>query len=158
MKHLHASDLIELCIKLARYKKENKDYLDYLLFSASDRDRYLNDIKSDMELQFGSIDPAQNLYYIKKSLRKIQRSLNRFSKYFNDKAFTVELHLHYCKCLKNSNIPFRKSQQLVQLYERELIRILSLVSSLHEDLRADYAGLLEELQIKDDNDQAWLEK
>ena len=36
LKHLPPAQLLELCLRLARFKKENKELLTYLLFEAHD--------------------------------------------------------------------------------------------------------------------------
>ena len=44
--------LTELCIRLARFKKENKELLTYLLFEAHDTTAYINGVKAEMDSQF----------------------------------------------------------------------------------------------------------
>ena len=107
---LSAKELSELCVYIAKYKKDNKEYLDYLLFSAHDKEAFIKEVKEEIDLYFSSIDDRANLYYIKKSLRKILRLVNKYCKYVGDKALNAELHIYFCKKLKNSSIPFSKSQ------------------------------------------------
>ena len=145
LSYLPEKELIALCIALAKYKKDNKEYLDYLLYSAANKDEFIREVKSEMDLQFGSLDPSLNLYYTKKSLRKILRMVNKFCKYLGDKSHSVELHMYYCLKLKNSGIPYRKSQQLVNLFDRELLKIKALIETLHEDLQGDYSSEWEAL-------------
>ncbi len=38
------NDLRELCLRLARFKKENKELLTYLLFEASDEQEYIEGV------------------------------------------------------------------------------------------------------------------
>ena len=40
LQNLSAKETAELCLRLARYKKENKELLAYLLFNAHDVDSY----------------------------------------------------------------------------------------------------------------------
>jgi hypothetical protein len=103
-----------------------------------------------IDAHFRELPADTNLYYVKKSLRKLLRIVAKFSKYLNDKALSAELTIYFCERLKNSGIPFLKSQLLVNLYEQQLKKINALVNSLHEDLRADYFRDIGKIQIRSD--------
>ena len=62
--------LLELCLRLAKYKKDNKELLSYLLFEAHDESAYIQSIKDEVDDQFAGINHS-NAYFAKKSLRKI---------------------------------------------------------------------------------------
>ena len=47
--NLPHEELKELCLRLARFKKENKELLHYLLFEAHDTDAYIQLAKQEME-------------------------------------------------------------------------------------------------------------
>ncbi len=78
----------ELCLRLAKYKKENKELLSYLLFEAHDENKYVEGVKLEMEELFKAL-PEANTYYIKKSLRKILRVVNRHIKYSGIKSTEI---------------------------------------------------------------------
>ena len=40
---------MELCLRLARFKKENKELLTYLLFEAQDESGYINSVKGRID-------------------------------------------------------------------------------------------------------------
>ena len=42
---LSAKELLELCLQLAKYKKDNKELLSYLLFEADDLPSYIAGVK-----------------------------------------------------------------------------------------------------------------
>ena len=42
----------DLCMRLAKYKKENKELLTYLLFEAHDEAAFNNDVKTEMDELF----------------------------------------------------------------------------------------------------------
>ena len=44
LKELEQKQVMELCIRLAKYKKENKEFLSYLLFEAHDEKAYIKNI------------------------------------------------------------------------------------------------------------------
>lgn len=142
---LEPAKLAELCIALAKYKKDNKEYLDYLLFESHDKIGFVTQVKQEVDLQFAELNSGTNLYYAKKSLRKILRIINKYIKYIGDKAASVELHIYFCAKLKASKIPIEKSARLVNLKAGELKKIKVLIDSLHEDLQYDYLKDLEEI-------------
>lgn len=147
LQSLGAPELVELSLALAKYKKDNKEFLSYLLFRSHDKNVFVNEVKEEIDGYFSEINQQNNLYFAKKSLRKIVRVINKYSKYINDKALSAELYIYFCKKLKTSGIAFRKSQQLVNLYEQIVKKINTLIGTLHEDLQSDYREDLESIAI-----------
>lgn len=141
--------LIELCLKLAKYKRDNKDFLGYLLFKAHDKTFFLSEIKTQVQTQFSEINKENNLYYIKKSLRKILRQIVKYCRYLDDKALAADLHIYFCLQLKNSGIPFEKNKLIHNMYEQEIKKIKTFIASLHPDLQNDYHLELEKLLLND---------
>ena len=77
--------LVELCLSLAKYKKDNKEFLDYLLFQAHDKANFILEIKNEIDQHFEELKQQISLYYVKKSLRKLLRLITKYCKYINDK-------------------------------------------------------------------------
>src|SRR5687768_9496103 len=109
LKHQSAAQLLELCSRLARFKKENKELLTYLLFEAHDEQAYIQSVKTYMDTEFDAIPEENSLYLIKKSLRKILRNVNKYIRYTGSKTVEIQLLLYYCGKLKDSGIPIQKS-------------------------------------------------
>lgn len=142
---LSSPELVELCISLAKYKKDNKEFLGYLLFESHDNTAFVKEIKLEVDAHFLELKSQSNLYYIKKSLRKLLRVLTKYCKYIGDKAITAEIHIYFCLKVKESGIPIHKSQLLVNMYEQQLKKINTLISGLHEDLQSDFTNDLEKI-------------
>jgi membrane-anchored protein YejM (alkaline phosphatase superfamily) len=139
------AELLELCIALAKYKKDNKEYLTYLLFESTNKQAFINEVKAEIEEHINALKSQPNLYYVKKGLRKLLRTLGKYSKYVNDKALSAEVLIYFCSQLKQSGIPYPKSPLLVNMYGQQLKKINTLVSTLHEDLQQDYLNDLEKI-------------
>lgn len=137
--------LIDLCLRLARFKKENKELLTYLLFEANDLEGYINEVKALIVEEFSELDASVNLYFTKKSLRKIVRIANKHIRYTASKQAEVAILLHFCTQLNESGIPFRKSTTLVNLYQQQVKKIKAALETMHEDLQYDYLRELEAL-------------
>ncbi|MFI5130902.1 MAG: hypothetical protein ACHQFX_12950 [Chitinophagales bacterium] len=141
---LKTAQLVELCLRLARFKKENKELLTYLLFEAHNEPGYVNGIKKEIDDHFSEIN-VSHLYFAKKSLRKIVRIINKFCRYSGSKSTEVELRIYFCKQLKESGIPIRRNAIIHNLYHSQIKKIRTVLSNLHEDLQYDYQRGLDEL-------------
>lgn len=145
--------LLELCLQLSKFKKENKELLTYLLFDAEDEPSYIRNVKKEIEQQFKEIN-KNNYYLIKKSVRKILRSTKKYIRYSKKKETEVELLIYFCSELKRMRPPIEKNITLLNLYNRQINLIKKTVSSLHEDLQFDYGIELKRkynIDIIDDN-------
>ena len=136
--------LVELCLRLARFKKENKELLTYLLFEAHNEQEYIAGIKREIDGDFSTINQS-HLYFAKKSLRKIVRIINKYCRYSGIKETEIELRLHFCSTLKKSGIPIEQNPVINNLYLGQLKKIYTVLSTLHEDLQYDYLKELKTL-------------
>ena len=134
---LTPKQVLDICMRLAKHKKENKELITYLLFEANDEESFIKTIKEDTESQFREMN-SSNLYLAKKSIRKILRTINKFIRYSGLKQTEAELRIHYCHTLIKSGIPFRKSPVLCNLYNNQLKKIELAVATMHEDLQYDF--------------------
>ena len=137
LRTLKPAQLTELCLRLARFKKENKELLTYLLFEAHNEEGYIAGIKKEIDDLFSEIN-LSHLYYAKKSLRKIVRIINKYTRYSGIKQTEIELRLYFCVTLKHSQIPVHRNTVISNLYNSQLKKIDSLLKGLHEDLQYDY--------------------
>lgn len=145
LQELPPEQLLELCLALAKYKKDNKEYLGYLMFDAHDKLSFAAEVRTIMDEQMAELQKQPNLYYVKKGLRKLLRIVNKYCKYAGDKAFAAEMHIYFLTKLKDSGIKYHKDKRLVNLYAGEIKKINALVNSLHEDVRQDYREGLERI-------------
>ena len=104
---LTAQETAELCLRLARYKKANKELLAYLLFNAHDIESYTNEIKETINEGFKDVNKS-NLYLAKKTLRKILRQINKHIRFTLNRQTEAELRIYFCATLKVS--PYIKTK------------------------------------------------
>jgi hypothetical protein len=138
------SQVLELCLHLAKYKKENKELLSYLLFDASDEQGFIKSVKDEIDEQLLNLNRS-SLFLAKKTLRKILRTTNKYIRYSGLKRTEVDLLIYYCKKLKNSGIAIQKSIVLNNMYMRQIQKINKALKTLHEDLQFDYQEELKSL-------------
>ena len=145
LQHLPKEDLLELCLRLGKFKKENKALLTYLLFESHDEDGYVTSVKSTLDELFEGIN-TDSYFYMKKTIRKILRQIRIYSRYSTNKSTEVELLLYFCERLNHLRPSIHRNRTLSNLYERQIISIKKKISLLHEDLQYDYNLQLQELQ------------
>lgn len=144
LQHCSSKELIELCLRLSKFKKENKELLTYLLFEAHDEHGYIETVKQELDAQFETIN-TNSYHYIKKSIRKILRNLKKYARYSLKKETEVELLLYFCTKLNDFEPSIFDNVSLTNIYNRQIVAIKKNVSSLHEDLQYDYNLELETL-------------
>jgi hypothetical protein len=145
LKSIPPAQLTELCLRLARFKKENKELLTFLLFEANDMDGYIQAIKHEIDESFEEVN-WKNVYFAKKTIRKILRTTNKFSKYTSSKHAEAELLIYFCKTLIGTGKSFKNSTALWNLYQSQVKKIKAVVYTLHEDLQFDFKADIEALE------------
>ncbi|MDN3492318.1 hypothetical protein [Winogradskyella bathintestinalis] len=145
LKHLPQEELLELCLRLGKFKKENKALLTYLLFESHDEDGYITSVKSTLDDLFEGIN-SDSYFYMKKTIRKILRQIRIYSRYSLKKTTEVELLLYFCERLNELKPSIHRNTTLSNLYERQMASIKKKISVLHEDLQYDYNLQLKQLE------------
>ncbi len=145
LKSLSPSELAEFCLRLAKFKKDNKELLTYLLFEAGDVTTYIENVKKEIDGEFGEL-PKPNLYLTKKSLRKVLRNTAKQIRYTGSPQAEVELLTYFCRKIRSSGIPIKDSPVLTSLYRQQLKKINAVIATLHEDLQYDYLKGLKGLE------------
>ncbi|MBL0329836.1 MAG: hypothetical protein IPP64_10550 [Bacteroidetes bacterium] len=143
---LEKKELLDLCIRLAKHKKENKELLSYLLFDVNDEKEYLEKVKKEIDELFHDVN-RKTAYTTKKGLQKVVRNLNKLIKNSSKKESELDLRIYFCKKVKAARINLDSSKIISNLYYREIEKIKVAFSKLHEDLQYDYKEDLEKLAI-----------
>ncbi|HEY0041063.1 MAG TPA: hypothetical protein VGB71_10390 [Flavisolibacter sp.] len=137
LKERDAKELVEICLRLARYKKENKELLTFLLFEADDLPAYVKSVNAEVDEVFATVNTA-SVYFAKKGIRKALRTANRYIRYAGNKTIEVEVLLHFCTNFKGLKLSWQKSTQLSNIFRAQLKKIEAALSTMHEDLQYDY--------------------
>ena len=142
--HYSREELLDYCLRMAKFKKENKELLTYLLFEASNEAHYIEGLKELIDERFSEINTS-NYYYIKKSIRKILREIKKHLRYSKNKETAVELLIYFCQKLALMQPSMNRSIALQNIYQRQLILIRKTIKTLDEDLQYDYGVELDNL-------------
>lgn len=138
LKLLNSEALVEVCIRLAKYKKDNKELLSYLLYSADNALNYAEEVKATLLISFQNLHKTP--YTSTKELRKIIRLLAKHAKYTGSKEVELELLLWFCAQFLEYADPQSHHKPLLILFNRQMEKIKRIIPKLHEDLQFDYGN------------------
>jgi hypothetical protein len=150
IQHLRTEQVAELCLRLARYKKENKELLAYLLFEAANETVFLEKVKAEAGFMFSQL-PVHS-YNAAKSMRKILRLLSKYTKFIGSKEAEIDLLMNFCTNYINYTDRKVSYKPLRLILVRQVIKVKALIGKLHEDLQFDHSqefnAMLEEGEKK----------
>lgn len=148
LKHLSQDEMVELVLRLSKFKKENKELLTYLLFEESSETNYIASVKQEVDDTFDAINTSR-YFFIKKSVRKILRLVKKYIRYSNNKETEVELMLYFCYKLKDMTPSMKRDKALHNIYFRQVESVKKTISKLHEDLQYDFERELKKIEDLD---------
>ncbi len=142
---LPQSKVTELCLRLARFKKENKELLTYLLFEADDTPLYIKHVNEEIDELFEEINKS-NVYFVKKTLRKIARMAAKYVRYSGSETVEAEVLIHLCNRIKELGKTINSNTIISNIYKAQLKKINKAIASMHEDLQYDYVKAVKKLE------------
>ena len=145
LRDLSHTELLAVCLRLAKYKKDNKELINYLIFESSDESSYVSAVKQDIIEGFELIH-STSIYFAKKGIRKVLRVAAKQIKYSGNKQSEAEVLICFCEQMMQMNLRFGESRVMMNLFENQLKKIKKALSTLHEDLQYDYNSTIEKIQ------------
>lgn len=141
---LEQGEMLEACLRLARFKRDNKELLTYLLFAAEDEKAYMASLCAEIDEQFETMNKS-TLYYAKKSIRKTIRWMEKFIRYSGNVETELEVRIHFCKALHQSRIPIKKSKVTWNMLQSQLKKIEKALAKFHTDIQYEYRGEIDKI-------------
>jgi len=138
LQHLSGLQIAELCLRLARHKKENKELLAYLLFEADNDAAFIEKVKAETGFMFSQL-PVRG-YEAAKYLRKILRLIGKYIKFMTSKEAEIELLINFCTNYIQYADRRTAYKPLRLILIRQVEKIRTAVSKLHEDLQYDFVN------------------
>lgn len=156
LQHLNSAELVELVLRLSRYKKENKELMAYLLFIAGDEPAFIEQSKYEVNMMFYML-PSQS-YNAAKTLRKILRFITKMARFSGSKNVEISLLIGFC----NNYLEYidRKVsyKPLRTILTRQVEKVAKLIGKMHEDVQADYVDEYNNLLEAADAKLPWFNK
>ncbi len=145
LEQLDHNELLQASLRLAKFKKENKELLTYILFESANEEVFVQAVKDTLDELFEDVNKT-NLYFAKKTLRKIVRTASRYIRYSDDQTTEPEILLFVAQKMLNLVFNLKKSTALENIYLSLLKKIDKSVSTLHEDLQYDFQKKIKALK------------
>lgn len=136
LQHLSSLQVADLCLRLGRYKKENKELLAYLLFEANNEEAFIEKVKAEVGFMFSQL-PSQS-YAAAKYIRKILRLIGKYNKFIGSKQAEIDLFLNFCYNYIQYTERRTSYKPLRLILTRQVQKIQVLIAKLDEDLQLDY--------------------
>ncbi|MFP4288330.1 MAG: hypothetical protein ACLFQS_03655 [Bacteroidales bacterium] len=143
LKSLDAKAISELCLELARYSKENKELLTFLIFEKEDEPLYIKESIAEMDAQFVNINTKAG-FFAKKQVRSLLKLAQRRIKISRSKKVEVELIIHFCSLLQKLPDNVYYYPVIFNIFKRQFEKVKKTIDTLHEDLQYDYNLMLED--------------
>lgn len=140
-------ELIEICLKLAKFKKENKELLNYLIFESKNEGEYVGRAKADVSGVMADTI-SSSFYHAKKTIRKALKITRQYIKFSDNKITEIDLMVHFCRELIECEHDVQSHPFLYGLLERQTNQIAKKLEKLHEDIQLDYQSDMEEFRLK----------
>lgn len=138
LESLPQPELVRLCLRIAKHKTENKELLDYLLWSANDPLLYAQEFKLEILLPFEM--PFVNAYNFTKSIRKSLRLISKYLRFTGSRQGECELLLALVESYHTYYRREFRTAALSKIMFRCLKKAATNISKLHEDIQADYTS------------------
>ena len=156
IQHLPPEQLSELLLRLARYKKENKELIAYLLFEAHDEAAFIEKVKAEAGFMFSQLPSLS--YNAAKGMRKILRLLTKYIKFIGTKEAEIELLLNFCVNYLEYADKRTSYKPIRLILTRQVEKVKNLISKLHEDLQFDYLESYSTLLADAEKKLNWFKK
>ncbi len=143
LKNCTQEELLELTLRLLRFKKDNKELISYLLYESENDFVFIETCKEEMEMAFQQINKS-NFFFIRKGIRKTLSLTKKNIRYAQKKNIEIELLLHFCRLLIEFRPSVKNNKVLMNTLETQGRMIKKAISTMNDDLKHDYGVLMEE--------------
>ena len=138
---LDHDELLHACVRLAKFKVDNKELLTYLLMKSDDEQAYIDEVCAEID----ALLPASTSIH-KKTMRKIIRWFEKCIRYSGNKETELQIRIHFCAQFVKRRIRFGRCKVSANMYIRQMKKIESALDKVHPDLQFDFRYQMENLE------------
>lgn len=146
IKNISQTELAEICLKLARLKKDNKEYIHFLLYESADPLAYAEDVKESLHDSLTNLNRHPGLKV--KELRKHLRFLSRHIRYTSSTEVEITLIIWFAEMMITYAGVRQSNKALYSLFIRQIEKVRKSFPKLHEDLQFDYTHPYNDLLLR----------
>lgn len=125
-------ELLDVCLRLTKFKIDNKELLTYLLLKSHDEPAYAEGLCDEIDRQFRDQPPH------KRMLRKIVRWMDRCLRFSGNKETELQVRIHFCRCVADIAPKMKRCRVTANLYATQLSKIEKTLDKVHPDLQFDF--------------------
>ncbi len=137
---LNRDELLDVCVRLAKFKVESKELLTYVLMKSDDEIGYANELCDAIDDHLKTPGKIH-----KKTLRKIIRWMDKSLRFSGDKETELQVRIHFCRRIKAKRITFGRCRVSANMYATQLKKIDKAIDKVHPDLQFDFQRQMAEI-------------
>lgn len=141
---LDKAQLMALCTRMAKLKKENKEFLSYLISDADDPQFYAEKLKAELDVVWK--EPFYSVWALNKSLRKSLRLISKYRRFTSHLRGELELMLHFQQGFFDHWKHGFNNRRFESMSDQNLRKIHKLFGQIDEEFRADYQAQIDDLE------------
>lgn len=141
---LEPQELTLICLRLAKYKKETKELLSYLVFECKDESQYVANVQAFCLEMFQDFN-VRNSYVLMKGLRKTAKQVVKYMKFTENEVSKVEILIYFIELAQ----PIVKKNDLLNFqnfYISQYKKLDVLYNKLQEDYQYDFKSQMEKIR------------
>ncbi|MGB7345763.1 MAG: hypothetical protein WBD20_16220 [Pirellulaceae bacterium] len=135
---LDHDDLLDACLRLAKFKADNKSLLTYLLLKSHDELQYANEVCDEINEML-----AESKTLHRKTLRRIVRWFEKQIRYSGDKETELQIRIHFCRSLIQTRFDYSRCRVTSNLFASQVRKIEKSIDKVHPDLQYDFRVQME---------------
>ncbi len=125
-------ELLAVCVRLTKFKIDNKELLTYLLLKSHDERGYAEGLCDEIDRQFRQQPIHQ------RTLRKIIRWMDRCLRMSGNKETELQVRIHFARCVADIAPKMKRCRVTANLYATQLSKIEKTLDKVHPDLQFDF--------------------
>ncbi len=130
---LEHDELLDACLRMAKFKVNNKELLTYLLFKSHDEEGYADELCNEIGVMIGSKRQLP-----KKTMRKIIRWMDKCLRFSGDKETELQVRIFFCRQFVDRKMTFGRCRVSSNMYAGQIRKIEKVITKVHVDLQFDF--------------------
>ncbi|TWT65355.1 hypothetical protein [Allorhodopirellula solitaria] len=130
---LSHDELLDACVRLAKFKVDNKLLLTYLTLKSGDEAGYVDEVCADIDEEL----PARGMIH-KKTLRRIIRMMEKCIRFSGDKETELQIRIHFCCQISERGLQWGRCRVSENMYLAQRKKIEKALEKVHPDLQYDF--------------------
>lgn len=133
LSELDHDELLDACVRLAKFKADNKELLTYLLMRSHDEQAYADDVCDEID----RLLPTASAFH-KKTIRKVIRWIDKCIRYSGNKETELQIRIHFCRHFIHRKASLARCKVSANLLAGQRKKIDKALEKVHPDLQYDF--------------------